>query len=680
VPRTAGEPHPDLFQAVFEGSPVGVGVFDEQGRYVQVNPALEAIVGLPASELLGRRVQDVFGGVGARAGRMIKQVLRTGKPVLNRSLRGPTGAGESDRWFLASYFRLGENGAARVASLIVDVTDEQRIREALQRANDRLVMLGQASAVLSASLDLQETLAALADLVVPRLADHCVVDLIDDAGQVRRRAVSSAPGAEPPPGVWAEPGEVVSYGAAHPVRQVLRTGRPVLLSGDPREYDFEAAAPSAVSAEFARSVGLRAALTLPLTARGQQVGVLSFGMSTSGRGFAAEDQAVAEQLAARAAVAIDNALLFQRQQRVALTLQRELLPERLPHAEGLQAAASYLPAAGGQVGGDWYDLVELAASRVAIVVGDVMGRGLHAAALMGQLRAAIRGYAMQDLPPAEVLRYLNELVRGLDESTIVTCVYAVYDAAEDRLCLAGAGHPPPLLLDPSGVRPIELSGPPLGAATESYPHVEIPFGGASTLVLYTDGLVETRGADLDVGIGRLIEALTPPPERVEEVPARALAILHDADGHLDDVALLAVRPFTPAAPELARVALSGSPSAPGEARSFTQGAGEAWGLPPELLESAMLVASELVTNAVVHGVGELELRLHRSTRKLCLEVVDASGRMPQHRPAVLHREDGREIDLVDALSVRWGARTLSEFGRIVWCELALPGRSAGPGS
>jgi PAS domain S-box-containing protein len=668
-----GWPHPELLQAVFDDSPVGVGVFDVEGYYLQVNPALAAIIGLPKEDIVGRHIGDLLGDLGRRAAALQREVARTGRPVRNQTLVGRTLSGAGDRSFLVSYFRLGSNGTAGVASVVIDVTEQQRVRDELERANERLTMLGQASAVLSESLDLRRTLAALADVVVPRLADHCLVDLIDESGRFRRRALSSAPGCEPPTGVWGRPGSEVSYPPGHPTAEASASGRSVLVSGVPSDFDFESVAPTPESAAFARDIGLTAALAVPLVARGEQLGVLSLAMSRSGRRFVTEDVAVAEQLASRAAVAIDNALLFQREQRVALSLQRHLLPEQLPHAEGLLAAASYLPAAGGRVGGDWYDVIELAAGRAAIVIGDVMGRGLTAAALMGQLRAATRAYAVQDLPPAEVLRHLNELLRGLAQSTIATCVYAVYDAAEDKLCLANAGHLPPLLLDRHGARRLDGGGPPLGVGGEPYQNIEIEFPSSAALVLYTDGLVETRENDLDQGIDALIEALTPPPATLEEIPARALGLLGpESEGHLDDVAILAVRPDSLVAPEMARVLLPGQPPASGEARSFLEGAAKAWRLDGEVTQLAMLLASELVTNAVRHGAGSVELRLHRAARSLFIEVVDESGRMPHQRRPPPDDEQGRGLDLVDALAASWGARRLPDAGKVVWCAVRLP--------
>ena len=311
---------------------------------------------------------------------------------------------------------------------------------ALDRANERSALLGTVARVLSESLDLDRVLGRFGGLVVPRFADHCVVDLIGLDGRLCREILVHTPGYGPDG--WTPVGQDPAYPASHPAAQALTSDRGRIVAI--RTPDTRGSFPAARPAVPATQVALASALVVPLVARGHTIGVVSFASSVGNRIYGTDDLALATQLADRAAVAIDNARLYRHQQEVSWTLQRSLMPDTLPTAPGVCVAARYVAATeGSEVGGDWYDLVPMPTGRVAIIIGDVMGRGVAAAALMGQVRAALRAYAGQDLPPAEVLTHANELIRGLADNTIVTCVYCVYDPREEQLVLSNAGHVPP---------------------------------------------------------------------------------------------------------------------------------------------------------------------------------------------------------------------------------------------
>ena len=384
-----------LFQSVLGQSPVGVGIYDKNLNYVRANDSLLDIIGLPHEQVRGRRVRDVLGEtLGEQVEGYLTRVFTTGEPVINHEVHAATPAHpDEDRWYQVSYFRLTdhEGNVVGAASLVSDVNEQHRVRDRLRDATERLALLGQVSELLASSLDLERTLGALARLVVPAFADHCIVDLIDDDGELRRQTVVHAPEIAPDSDEpWATPGDLVQL----PRRASLCAGARDRAFGDAerrgRRHRLRRTSHRRGTQRrtHAQSVCSRS-IAVPLVAHGQTVGIVSFVSSASGRRYTLDDQRLAEEIAVRAAVAIDNARLFRREQQTALTLQRSLLPGALPETEDLHVAAAYFPAEEeGQVGGDWYDVIPLPSGRVAIVIGDVMGRGIRAAALMGQLRAA----------------------------------------------------------------------------------------------------------------------------------------------------------------------------------------------------------------------------------------------------------------------------------------------------
>ncbi|MEU9230803.1 ATP-binding SpoIIE family protein phosphatase [Streptomyces subrutilus] len=369
-----------------------------------------------------------------------------------------------------------------------------------------------------------------------------------------------------------------------------------------------------------------------------------------------------------------------RQREAAVTLQRSLLPQELEQPDDLRVAATYQP--GGTeaaVGGDWYDVITLGAGRTALVIGDVMGRGVRAAAVMGQLRTAVRAYARLDLPPHEVLQLLDGLAAEIDASQIATCVYAVHDPNEGLLAYASAGHLPILVRDEDGTvrRAADPTGPPLGTGGWLHTSGTIALGPGSTAVLYTDGLVERRGEDIDEGVAALERALAGAqgtPAVICDRLMRALGV--DAD-HDDDVAVMVLQQpaRTGADAELfhnAALELLGGIEAAPRARAFAQGVLSSWRFPVELCDLGVLAASELVANSLQHGTPPMRLRLRRTDRRLIIEVTDGDDHLPRRRRAEPADETGRGISIVATIASSWGTRRTPGGGKAVWCEFALP--------
>ena len=664
-------------QAVMGQSPIGAGIFDPECRYVMLNDALQRIIGLPAQELVGRRVEEVLGPLGVRVATNLRTAMATGVPLVNQEFEGSTFAHDGHpRTFLASYFRLDDDDGNLIgaASLVNDVTEQHRTRAQLAAANDRLALLSRVSGALASCLDVHDALTAFADLVVPAFADHCVVDLLDgEQWAIRRVALVHADGLAPEQEAWATPGELVAYPDEHPTLHAMRTQHAIVEhAGD--DPGFQHIAPTPESAEYGRRVGVRSAMTAPLVARGEVLGAVSFVTSASGRVFTDGDVEMGEELASRAAIALDNARLYGREQRIALTLQRSLLPERLPHTPSLETAAVYQPAAhDGSVGGDWYDVVPLPCGRVALVMGDVMGRGVHAAALMGQLRAAVRAYAAQDLPPAELLGHLDGLVRGLADDTLVTCLYGVYDPVEEALCVANAGHLPPLVVTGDGARRVDVDGVVLGAGDGFYEQVEVPVPPGAVVALYTDGLVERRDADIDRRIDDLATVLRTSDGSLADVCATIVATLDDRLRDRDDLALMLVRARLDQRPQVVRYDVVPHAAMVRDVRRFAVNTLAAWGESAHVTDQVQLIVSELVTNVIRHASGhEASVRLERHADRLVVAVVDPDDAPPRPARAKPDDEGGRGLHLIDAVADRWGARSLSSGGKVVWCELMVP--------
>ncbi|OYP19338.1 protein phosphatase [Streptomyces sp. FBKL.4005] len=549
-------------------------------------------------------------------------------------------------------------------------------------ARRRLELLSEASTRIGTTLDVRRTARELAETAVPRLADHVTIDLpeavlrgeesAEPHGDLRRTVVHGIRDDCP----FHPVGKQVDYGPTTPQLRCLLGGEAVL------EPDLRVAAGWLAhdpehTAELLTHV--HSLIAVPLVARGVVLGVAAFYRGRDPTPFGDDDRSLAQELAARAALSIDNARRYTRERSMVLALQRSLLPHGLPDQDAVDVAHRYLPAE-SDVGGDWYDVIPLSGTRVGLMVGDVVGHGMLSAATMGRLRTAARSFAELDFPPDEVLTHLDNLVGRLDRedpaadaTDIVgaTCLYAVYDPTTQRCTMARAGHPPPALVRPDGTVsfPELPAGPPLGLGGLPFEAVEIDLPEGSQLVLYTDGLIEDRDRDVDRVLDRLREALAVPerePEETCQVVLNSVAPAHPRD----DIALLVARTRALAPDRIATWDLRPDPALVGEVRARALRQLADWGL-DEAAFAAELMLSELVTNAIRHGSGPVRVRLLHDRTLIC-EVSDASNTAPHLRRAASTDEGGRGLFLVAQLARSWGTRYLPE-GKVIWAECGLDG-------
>jgi anti-sigma regulatory factor (Ser/Thr protein kinase) len=387
---------------------------------------------------------------------------------------------------------------------------------------------------------------------------------------------------------------------------------------------------------------------------------------------------MAERAIATAAVARETAA---REHRIAEALQRSLLPPVTVESDYLEVATYYQAGVEGtSVGGDWYDAIDLGGGRVALIVGDVVGRGIAAASVMGQLRAAARAYAQLDLPPSEVLELLDGMVRELGQDQLVTCIYGIYDPAESEFRYANAGHLPPLLVH-AGKPPERLpaaGGPPLGAGPWEIDEHRLVLPVGTMIALYTDGLVERRDRDLDAGISKLAGQLVSNGQSIAELADRVVGSLAP-DGSEDDIAILLARVCAESAPHTAVLEVPPEPSALRTARAFTDSTLRGWSLAGEVVDDAALILSELLTNAIVHGAPPIRIRLRRTRGELAIEVDDGASAMPRKLRTTPEDEHGRGLSIVAHLGSRWAARPCGH-GKTVWSTLPLEtAAERGPG-
>ncbi|MGW3988183.1 SpoIIE family protein phosphatase [Streptomyces sp. NPDC004830] len=561
----------------------------------------------------------------------------------------------------------------------------------MRRDGDRLRFVGAATRRIARGIDLDEIVMGLCRATVPTFSDAILVYLRDPlpVGDerptgplvLRLRRTDRIPAERDTengflPAAQPEPSELDSVGAelcevrpGSALAEVLRGVRPVFTEAPAAR----AALPELLGegGEFALPDGQRAILA-PLRGRRRVIGAALFLRRPERIPFEPDDLLVAAQLATHSALGIDKAVLYGREAYIADELQRTMLPETLPRPTGVRLASRYLPAAEtARVGGDWYDAIPLPGSRVALVVGDVMGHSMTSAAIMGQLRTTAQTLAGLDLPPQEVLHHLDEQAQRLGVDRMATCLYAVYDPVAHRITIANAGHPPPVLLHLGGRAEVLRvpAGAPIGVGGVDFEAVELDAPAGATLLLYTDGLVESRLRDVWTGIEQLREKLAavaqltgpdhPPP--LEALCDEVLDMLGPGDRD-DDIALLAAR-FDGIAPsDVAYWFLEPEDAAPGRARRALQ----RWGL-EELSDSVELLVSEVVTNAVRYASRPVTLRLLRTDVLRC-EVGDDVPQLPRLRQARATDEGGRGLYLVNRLARRWGATRLST-GKVVWFEL-----------
>ncbi|MFI6284428.1 SpoIIE family protein phosphatase [Streptomyces sp. NPDC051018] len=581
----------------------------------------------------------------------------------------------------------------------VDRGSEQMVaayqEERERRLRQRLMLTNEASRRIGSTLDITRTAQELAEVGTEDFADFVTVDLLDSvlhdggtlyppAAEPLLRRIAQAPARDG--GLPVATGRTHTYPAESEPARSLSTGQPFLhhVTASPVPAWWTPAADRDASPD---APGFHSVLLLPLQARGNTLGLVQFFRDRTAVPFDDDDLHLAQEIAARAAVSIDNARRYTHERLTALTLQRSLLPRHTAEQSAVEAASRYLPSgARAGVGGDWYDVIPLSGARVALVVGDVVGRGLHASATMGRLRTAVRTLADIDLTPDELLTHLDDVVirlqreEGQDDGELsATCLYAIYDPVS-RLCsLASAGHVLPAVGIPLAAkgdgpasRAVDFAempiGPPLGLGGLPFETAQLELPKGSLLALYTDGLIESRTRDADAARTVLRDVLTRAPESPDEICDRLLAALLPSRP-ADDVALLVARTRALDPCHVATLDLPSDPAAVSGARAFASDRLAVWGL-EELSFTTELMVSELVTNAIRYGKGPIQLRLILQSTLTC-EVFDTSSTAPHMRRARILDEGGRGLLLVAQLAERWGTRHNRE-GKVIWAEQPLP--------
>ncbi|MFE2582717.1 SpoIIE family protein phosphatase [Streptomyces sp. NPDC059378] len=681
-------------------SPIGLGIVDRDLRCVWSNEALAQFGGGAPQQRLGLRISDIQPGLDTdRMEARMRQVLETGETVTGYEHVGRVrSAPHRETAHMMSFTRLEDERGHPVGVYytVVDITE-------LHRARQRRALLDRVGEHVGRSLDTMRTAQELADVVVPAFADFVTVDLLEpvlrgaelapgplrDVDPLRLRRVAQRSAQANMPEAVVAIGQTAAYAAGSPPVRCLSTGTSWHEERlDPLAREWATNIPAGKEATFVE-LGLHSVLIVPLRARGITLGITLFYRRHHQEPFAEDDLALAEDIVSRAAVCVDNARRYTRERLSALVLQRNLLPRRLPEQDAVEAAACYRPADElTGLGGDWYDLITLSGARVALVVGEVLGHGIQAAAAMGRLRTAVDTLAALDLPPDEVLGHLDDLVarsareevsgadpEGGDEAGTLGagCVYVVYDPVEGRCAMAAAGHPAPVVVAPDGgITFIELpQGPPLGVGGPPFEAVELTLEEGSTLVLHTDGLLvhSTQEHFADADRERLRTALERPSPSLELRCRDVVEALVPAGPH-DDVALLMARTRLLDAGHVASWDLPDDPEVVAEARRSATRQLAQWGL-KELTFSTELVVSELVTNAIRHSAGPIRLRLIRGHALVC-EVFDGSATAPHLRHARTTDEGGRGLLLVSQFADRWGTRFVPD-GKIIWAEQSLAG-------
>ncbi|MFI6011829.1 SpoIIE family protein phosphatase [Streptomyces sp. NPDC051243] len=683
-------------QSIFGQSPFGFVLIDPELKVRRVNQRFASVFGGAPDDHRGRGVHDYLPRPEAdRVAATLRRVLESGASITDMHITGfLPGSDERRHWSINLYrVHSGSGRPIGIAWLGTDITSRRAAAREAAAARRNLALLNEAGARIGNSLDLETTARELLDVVVPGFCDLATVDLYqgllagdetppglaDGSAELRRVAFASAVSDAP----FVGGGAPVAVGAVHhypfnsPCADALRTARPRHVPGEEGGL-------------------VQSTLAVPMVAHDTVVGLAQFARTKGSEPFGERDRDLAVELAARAAVCIDNARLYRREHERALILQRSLLPPGDPVASGLDIACRYLPGNASsdrpsEVGGDWFDVIELPGHRTALVVGDVMGRGLRAAVAMGELRSAVRTLALLDLEPAEVLSALDEIARGLgapggvqqatraarrpreadlSEVYLATCVYAVYDSVTRRCTFANAGHLPPVLVEP-GEAALMLDVPPgmpLGVGGEPFEEVEVELPEGALLALYTDGLVESRDHPLDEGLQAFVGALTDPARPLEDVCDHVLNTLDSHHGE-DDIALLMARVQGLPAESVGDWTLPREPRSVGRAREYARGQLLSWDLEP-LVDTTELLVSELVTNALRYGEGDIRLRLLLDRTLVC-EVWDSGLVQPRRRRARDTDEGGRGLQLVGLLSAAWGSRRTPR-GKTVWFELPLP--------
>jgi serine phosphatase RsbU (regulator of sigma subunit)/anti-sigma regulatory factor (Ser/Thr protein kinase) len=674
-------------------TPLNIGLYDTQVRLLRINATMCRALGLETEAAgLGRRLTELlpelaFTTFEAAA----RQVMRTGVPAVWEGFGKGPGEARSRAWRITiSAVKDAHGTICGAMSVGFDMTEHRLARK-------RLALINDASKRIGGTLDMTRTAEELVEVAVPRFADLVMIDIRDSvlrgdeppsrppAGTVPLRRMAYGSVLDGAPEVVIRRGQVASYPPGSPPAEALATARPVIQGTTDRDVG-RWASHDPVRTEKAVRHGFHSIMVVPLRARGATFGVATFVRHQRPERFEQDDLALAEEIVARAAVCIDNARRYAREHATALALQRSLLQGRQPAQPAVCVATRYLPGQSGvTVGGDWSDVIALSGSRVGLVVGDVVGHGVRAAATMGRLRTAVRTLADIDLEPEELLTRLDDVIMRLadeDEPSpdaddlTATCLYAVYDPITRRCTLACAGHPAPAIVTPGGEPEfLDLpAGPPLGVGGVPFEETEIELPEGSLLVLYTDGLVESRERDMDTGLNAMQKVLSETHRRpgarpdLEAVCDRLVEALVPESAR-DDAALLVARTRALAPGQVVTWDLPARPEIVAEARARARRQVTSWGLEEATFTTELLV-SELVTNAIRHARPPIQLRMILDTMISC-EVSDASGTAPHHRRADRYDEGGRGLMLVAQLAARWGTRP-TRTGKTIWAQQPLP--------
>ncbi|ARF59252.1 SpoIIE family protein phosphatase [Streptomyces gilvosporeus] len=691
-------------EVAFAQSHLPVAIYDSDLRTVRASAGAARELGLTEEQMRGRRITDILPPhICTTIEEGMRRVFGTGEPEQFQVHGRPRPEARVRTWSVTVSPLKTQAGLVRHVQLIaLDVTEENRARQ-------RLALLNDVSTQVGSTLDVMRTAQEMADLAVGRLADFVTIDLLDSlfrgmepkpsvTGPValRRAAHQSVlPGV---PEAVIRPGDVDYYPESTPPVRCLVTGRSSLhrtLDEAIREWRGADPERSAVVGDF----GIHSIMVIPLRARGIALGVAVLSRHRRRDPFEPDDLLLAEEIGARAAVAVDNARRFTLERTTALGLQRSLLPQRLPAQEAIEVAHRYLPArVRAGVGGDWFDVIPLSGARVALVVGDVVGHGLRASATMGRLRTAVRTLADVDLTPDELLVHIDDLVTHLaaEEDTtaesesgsesfpesdpesdldiptalIATCLYMVYDPVSRRCTAASAGHPPPAVVTPDAVADfIDVPpGPPLGVGGLPFETAEWELPQGSLLALYTDGLIAGTDHDLDSGLRLLRRSLEGPARSLETTCDNLIQTLLPVQPP-DDVALLLARTGALDASQVATWDVPSDPAAVAGARAQALNRLADWGL-HDIAFTIEVLVSELVTNAIRYGRPPIQLRLIRTSVLIC-EVSDGSSSAPHLRRARTLDEGGRGLFLVAQLAERWGSRHHAG-GKTIWAEIEPP--------
>ncbi|MFJ7983979.1 SpoIIE family protein phosphatase [Streptomyces sp. NPDC096351] len=547
-----------VWDGLFARSPVGIAVLDTQLRFLRVNPALEAMNGLPQAAHIGRRLVEILPDVNAPdMERSMRRALDEGRPVVDSRRTGRTPADpDHDHVWSGSYVRLEDADGRPIglAATLIDITAQQRAQLEAEAGRRHLALVNEATLKIGTSLDLERTAQELADVAVPDLADVVTVDVLESlaadgepgaglvGGATLRRLAKAPLTGSPVAAALAPLGRTLDFPAAAPYARALGDRRAYVVG----EFDERAVEPAAghssTPAELLR-LGVHSFMMTPLLARGVVLGLATFYRTRPVGPFTKDEVDLAGELAARAAVCVDNARLYSREHDTATVLQRSMLPQHITPPPGIEVAHRYLPASDvNEVGGDWYDVVDLTDGRAVLVIGDVMGHGTAAAAVMGRLSATVRALARLDLAADEMFHQLEAALRDLAEPMIATFLSVVVDPATGRCGITRAGHPPPAVVLPDGtVRLLDVPpGLPLGVGGVDYTTTEVVLPLGSVLVLYTDGLVESRSSDIDARLTELTDLLAAPVPSLPALCDRLLTHLVPASAD-DDIALLAAR-------------------------------------------------------------------------------------------------------------------------------------------